>query len=111
MNPMSREFFSGRGQGRARICGVFRWTWIFRGCLLAARAASNQVEEDLVNTLVIGKFRVEGRGHGASLPNHDRVRSFRGENFHAWADAFDLGSADEYHLQRGFTMVIKKLSL
>ncbi len=52
---------------------------------------------------IVGEFRVEGGGHGSSLPDGDGsfVTAFRGEDFHAFTDMLDFGSADENHLQRG----------
>lgn len=49
---------------------------------------------------VVGKFGVECGGHGASLPDSDGVGAFGGEDFDSFAEAFDLGGADEDHFER-----------
>ena len=49
---------------------------------------------------IVGKFGVEGCGHRSSLPDCDRVISLSGYDFNTSADALDLGSPDENHLER-----------
>src|SRR5256885_16776008 len=48
---------------------------------------------------VFGQFGMESRGHGSSLPNHDRIRTFGGEDFDPFAYLGDFGGADEDHFQ------------
>ena len=52
---------------------------------------------------VVGEFGVEGGGHGSSLPNSDGslIAAFGGQDFNAFSDMLDFGSADENHLQWG----------
>ncbi len=49
---------------------------------------------------VVGEFGVEGGGHGASLPDSDRIGTFGGDDFDAGADMLNFRSADKYHFQR-----------
>ena len=63
---------------------------------------AHQVEKGLVDAGVRCEFGMECCGHGSSLPDHYGVVAFRGENFHAFADVFDLGGADEDHFDRRF---------
>lgn len=46
------------------------------------------------------KFGVKSGGHGSSLPDSDGIGAFRGEDFDAFANALDLGGADEDHFER-----------
>ena len=46
---------------------------------------------------VVGEFGVEGGGHGFPLANGYGVVPFCREDFDAFADVLDFGSADEYH--------------
>ena len=63
-------------------------------------AVVDQVQEGAVHTGILRKLRVEGCGYHSSLPDGDRVfiSAFGGDDFDARADTFDLGSADEDHL-------------
>jgi len=53
-----------------------------------------------VDARVVAELGVEGGGHDSSLADGDGIFIFAlgGEDFHARADTFDLGSADENHL-------------
>jgi len=49
---------------------------------------------------VFAEFRMESCGHYFSLADGDRIVAFGGDDFDSGADAFDLGGADEDHLDR-----------
>ena len=48
---------------------------------------------------VVAEFRMECSGHGVALANGDRIISFDGQNFDAFAYAGNLRSADENHFE------------
>jgi hypothetical protein len=50
-----------------------------------------------VNAWILRQFRVEGGGHGSSLPNRYGIVAFGCDYFHVFADVFDFGGADEDH--------------
>jgi len=50
---------------------------------------------------VVGKFRMEGGSHGASLPYRYRIRAFGSHDGHAFAYVLNLRRAYKHHLQRG----------
>jgi hypothetical protein len=56
-----------------------------------------------VDASVVGEFRVEGRGHGNSLLDYDRIFifAFDREDFDLGANALDFGGADKDHFERG----------
>ena len=56
-----------------------------------------------MHSRIVGEFGVEGCGHGSSLPDGDRVRSFGGDDFDGGSDAGNLWGADEDHFERGFS--------
>src|SRR5579863_2981753 len=46
------------------------------------------------------QLRVERRRHNSSLPNGDGIAAFSRNDLDAGAEAFKLGRANEYHLDR-----------
>src|ERR1041385_8426252 len=49
---------------------------------------------------------MKGCSHSSSLPEGDGVGAFGGEDFDAFADALDFGSANEDHLERRFAGIV-----
>src|ERR1700690_2151002 len=60
---------------------------------------AHQIQERLMNARVGSQFGMEGRGHGASLPDYDWVFLFAlgGQDFNTGAETGNFGSADENH--------------
>ena len=54
-----------------------------------------------VHAAIFGKFRVKRRRHRFPLTDGDRIVAFGRDHFDSGTDAFDLGRADEDHLDRG----------
>jgi hypothetical protein len=61
---------------------------------------SDQIEEGLVHSRIVGEFGMEGCGHDSSLPDGDWVTALDGNDFDVRANAFYLWSADEDHFER-----------
>jgi len=55
-----------------------------------------------VNAGIFRELRMEGGGHGSSLPDGDGIWAFGGEDLYAFSDMRDFGSANENHFQRRF---------
>jgi len=68
-------------------------------------AVLHEIEKSLVHTRVVGEFWVEGGGHRSSLPHGYRIAAFGGDDLHAFSHTRNLGSTDEDHLQRGFSVL------
>ena len=60
----------------------------------------NQIEKRLMHPRIFRQLRMERRGHRSSLPHGNRVDPFGRDDFHASADALDLGRADKDHFER-----------
>ena len=88
-SPIAKEFLGKR-----------RFSRKDSACLVNQRFA-DQIEEGLVDARIVGKFRVESRGHSSSLPNGDGsfIAALGGDDFDAFADVLDFRSADENHFQ------------
>ncbi len=54
---------------------------------------------------VVRKFRMEGCGHGSSLPHDDGIGAFSGQDFYALTDMFDLRRSDKHHFDRAFLVL------
>ena len=53
-----------------------------------------------MDAVVVRKFWMKSRRHGVSLPDHHRITALSRQDFYIFADAFNLGGADENHFQR-----------
>src|ERR1700675_961349 len=58
----------------------------------------NHLQKILVNARVVAQFRMERRRQRLAFAQQHRIFTFRRDHFHALAYAFNLRSADEYHL-------------
>src|SRR5690349_1383647 len=63
-------------------------------------AVLNHLDELLVDSRVLGQFRMKGRSHDFSLPYQHRIAAVGSQYLNAFPGAYDLRRADEYHLQR-----------
>jgi hypothetical protein len=61
---------------------------------------SDEIEEGLVDTGVVGEFGVECGGHRSTLPDRHGVGALGGKDFDAFSDVRNFGSTDEDHFQR-----------
>src|SRR5215813_9286797 len=102
--PRKPALSGAEGSGGAKLRNLvrevdsrFKKSLVVRA--LAVRAVLHQVQEGLMDAGIFREFGVEGRHHGFSLTDRNRVFSFGCDDFDARAKLLNLGSADEHHLE------------